>query len=680
MKRMIVSAIALAAVAGVAHAGCPPVTVADPHGVKAGAFPQQYELAEFQKLAACQLTFAENPAIGRLNAMIKGNPAKLPPVARRLPAEPLVVAPYDAPGKYGGVLNGLSNASEAGTSDILSLRHVNFARYSDDLQTIVPYVAKGWKWNKDYTELTFYLRKGHKWSDGAPFTSADVKFWYDNVVMDKKIFAKPKPYALVAGKRMTVETPDDYTVVFRLPAPKPGLLATFATSYAQPFLPKHFLGRFHPAINKDADKLAQSFGFKDGYEAIKAYYGNSDWMDTASPMLNNPDKVKRLPRAVYPVLEPYVTVKETTEGRHFVANPYFFAVDTTGRQLPYISEIDETYANDKQVRILKLINGEVDYKTQSLDLTMAPILLENQKKGDYTVVLKPTIAFPTFSFNVTSADPEKRKIFGDLRFRKAMSMAINREEINEVAYFGQGKPMQYIAFSPRPDFIDAKWEKFAIRFDRDAARALLDEVGLKDADGDGFRDLPSGRKLVLNLQFATQGTPTKVAELVAQYWSDVGVKTTVKEITPDEYRSAQSANKLDVGNWKKSQPLAIIQANPELFKPPFENYFGHRNGMLWAEYIDSGGKKGLKPPKWVYELSGVIDAFQSATPGSEEAKKLGNRMVELMTSHLLFIGTILAPAPIYHRNALKNFPVFKTNSFEYYWAYPYRAIQWYFDK
>ncbi len=679
MKRLIISAVALAAMAGTALAGCPAVTVANPQGVKAGAFPEQYDLAEFQKLAGCKLQFKGNPAAEKLNAMIKGNP-KLPPVAQRLPQEPLVVAPYESIGKHGGTLHGISNASEAGTSDMLALRHVNFARYSDDLQTIVPYVAKGWKWNDDYTELTFYLRKGHKWSDGAPFTSADVKFWYDNFVMDKHIFAKPKAYALVAGKRMQVETPDPYTVVFKLPSPKPGLLSTFASSYAQPFLPKHFLGQFHPAINKDADKLAQKYGFKDGYALLKAYYGNSDWMDTGSPMLNSPDKVGKLPKAVYPTLESHILVKETTEGRHLVANPYFFAVDTQGNQLPYINEIDETYANDKQVRILKLINGEVDYKTQSLDLTMAPILLENQKKGDYTVELKPMISYPTFSFNVTHPDPEKRKIFSDLRFRKAMSMAINRKEINEVAYFGQGTPRQYIGFSPRPDFIDAKWEKFAITYDPAKAKALLDEIGLKDKDGDGFRDLPSGKKLVLNIRFATQGTPTKEAELWAQYWSDVGIKTTIKEVTPDEYRSAQSANKLEVGTWKKSQPLAIIQANPELFKPPFENYFGHRNGMLWAEYIDSKGKKGVKPPAWVMEMSKTIDAFQAAKPGSEEQKKLGNKLVEMMTGHLLFTGTVLAPSPVYHRNALKNVPSFKTASFEYYWNYPYRAIQWYFAK
>lgn len=679
MKRIMVVAVTLIAVTGTAFAGCPGVTVANPQGVKAGIFLQQYELAEFQKLAGCQMGFRDNPAIEKLNGKIRGNP-KLAPVTERLPEEPLVIVPYGSIGKYGGTLDGISNASEAGTSDLLSLRHVNFVRYSEDLQTIVPNVAKGWKWNKDFTELTFYLRKGHKWSDGAPFTSADVKFWYDHFEMDKKIFAKPKSYALVAGQPMTVETPDSYTVVFKLPSPKPGLLATFATSYAQPFLPKHFLGKFHPAINKDADKLAQSYGFKDGYALLKAYYGNSDWMDTGTPMLNSPKQVDKLPKSVYPTLEAYIVVKETTEGRHLVANPHYFVVDTAGNQLPYINEIDETYANDKQVRQLKLINGEVDYKVQSLDLTMAPLLLENQEKGNYTVELKPMISFPTFSFNVTSADLEKRKVFDDVRFRKAMSIAINRDEINQVAYFGQGTPRQYIAFSPRPDFIDPKWENYATKYDPAKAKALLDEVGLKDTDGDGFRELPNGKKLVLNLRFAIQGTPTKEAELVAQYWSDVGIQTMVKEITPDEYRSSQGTNKVDVGNWRKSQPLAIIQANPELFKPPFDNYFGHRTGLLWAEYIDSKGAKGVKPSKWVYELSDTIDAFQSAVPGTREARNLGNKLVELMTSHLLFIGTVRAVSPVYHSNALKNFPSFKTASYEYYYAYPYRPNQWYFDE
>lgn len=679
MKRILLTGVALLALAAAARAECPAVTLADMKGVPAGAYPGQYELAEFEQLASCKLAFAENPGIGEMNGRIQGNP-ELPPLAERLPEEPLVVAPYEMIGKYGGTLDALSNATEAGTSDFMSTRHVNLVRYSDDLQTIVPNIAKGWEWNADYTELTFFLRRGHKWSDGQPFTAEDVKFWYDNLALDPKVIEKPKDYVLVAGERMEVEVVDPQTVKFKLPAPKPGLLAHFATHFGQGFQPKHFLGKFHPAVSADADAYAQSLGFADGYDAIKAYYGNSDWMDTATPMLNSPDKVASLPAAATPTLESHILIRETTEGRHLVANPYFHMVDTAGNQLPYINEQDEVFINDHEVRLLKLVNGEVDYKSQSLQLSDAPILLENQEKGGYVVQLKPKIAMHAFSFNVTSDDPEKRKVFGDLRFRRAMSIAINRDELNETAYFGQGTPRQYIGFSPAPDFVDPKWESYAIEFDPDGAKALLDEIGMADKDGDGFRELPNGAKFVLNMQFATQGIAGQVVELVGQYWSNVGIQTTVKEVTPDEYRSAQSSNQLDIGMWEKGQPLGIILGNNELWVPPFENYFGHRVGLLWAEWVDSNGAKGVEPPDFVKQLIADINAFQSTPVGTPESNEVGARMVQNMTENLLFIGTALTPDPIFVRAAVKNFPEFKTASYEYYRTYPYRAHQWFLDE
>ncbi len=681
MRRILYSGVALVAMTAASYAaGCPAVTVADPMGVPAGKYPQQYELSEFQKLANCTLEFSENPAIAELNARIRGNPADLPPVEQRLPEEPLVVAPYDEIGKYGGVFDVLSNATEAGTSDFLSVRHVNLVRFSDDLQTIVPDVAKDWKWNDDFTELTFYLRKGHKWSDGQPFTSADVKYWYDNLALNPDVIAKPKDYVLVGGERMTVETPDETTVVFKLPAPKPGLLAHFASSYAQGFQPKHFLGRFDPKLNPDADKLAQSMGFENGYAVISAYYGNSDWTDTATPMLNSPDKLDKLPANTMPTLESHILVAESTEGRHLVANPYYFMVDTAGNQLPYISEQDEIFVNDNEVRILKLVNAEVDYKAQSLQLPDAPLLLENQEKGNYTVDLKPEITIPTFAFNVTDEDLEKRKVFGDLRFRKAMSVAINRAEINEVAFFGLGEPKQYIGFSPAPSFVDPKWSQYMAQYDPDMANRLLDEIGMKDLDGDGFRELPNGDKLVVNLQFSTQGVAGQLVELVGQNWADVGIQTTVKEVTPDEYRSAQSSNQLDVMMWRKSQPLAIVMGNNELWVPPYENYFGLRNAMLWAEWVDSNGASGVEPPEYAKQLIADINAFQSTQTGTPESDALGARLVKNMTENLLFIGTVQAPAPIYHNNNLKNFPEFKTQSYEYYRTTPYRPDQWFLDE
>lgn len=679
MKRYLYSSIAVLALPAAAYANCPAITVADMGGVAPGAYPQQFEAAEFQAAAGCTLAFSEHPDIAALNGQIAGN-GELAPVAERLPEEPLIVVPYDSVGKYGGTLDALSNATEAGTSDFMSVRHVNFVRYSDDLQTIVPNVAKSWEWNDDYTQLTFTLRKGHKWSDGEPFTSADVKFWYDNLQMDPNVYESPKDYSLVAGQPMTVETPDDVTVIFKLPAPKPGLLAHFATSYAQGFQPKHFLGKFHPAINPDADSYAQSLGFENGYDAIRAYYGSSDWMDTPTPMLAKPDMVGGLPKHTTPTLESHIYITDTTEGRHLVANPYFFQVDPTGQQLPYIGEQDEVYINDNEVRILKLVNGEVDYKSQSVRLESAPLLLENQEKGNYSIQLKPTVGMPAFSFNLTSEDEAKRAVFNDIRFREAMSVAINRDELNEIAYFGQGSPSQIAPFNPAPDFVDPKWESYKAEFDPETSKALLDEIGMVDTDGDGFRELPNGDQIVLNMQFSTQGIAGKVVELVGQNWAEVGVQTQVKEVTPDEYRSAQSANKLDIGLWQYGAPLAIHLGLNSFFRPPFGTYFEHRTGMLWAEWLDSDGATGIEPPDYAKKLAADIDAFQSAIPGTDESNALGAALVENFVSNLVMIGTVKAPEPVYASNKLKNFTEFKTWSYEYYRSYPYRPTQWWLDE
>jgi peptide/nickel transport system substrate-binding protein len=679
MKKILLSGAAIALLPMAAYANCPAISMEDMQGVAAGAFPQQYELSEFQAAANCTMEFSANPDSAALNARIQGN-GELPSLADRLPSEPLVMVPYASVGKYGGVLDVLSNATEAGTSDFLSVRHVNLVRYSDDLQTIVPNIAKSWEWNGDFTQLTFHLREGHKWSDGAPFTSADVKFWYDGLMMDENIFSSPKDYVLVAGERMTVDTPDATTVVFNLPAPKPGLLAHFATSYAQGFQPMHFLGQFHPSINADADSYAQSLGFENGYDAIKAYYGNSDWTDTPSPMLSRPDIAGSLPKGTVPTLESHIYVTDTTEGRHLVANPYFHQVDVTGQQLPYISEQDEVYINDNEVRILKLVNGEVDYKSQSLQLASAPILLENQESGDYQIHLRPEITMGVFGFNVTHEDEAKRAVFGDVRFREAMSVAINRDELNEVGFFGLGTPEQYVGFSPLPEFVDPAWKEYKANYDPAAANALLDAMGMADTDGDGMREMPGGEKLVLNLNFSTQGIAGQTVELVSQFWADVGIASVVKEVTPDEYRSAQSSNQLDVAMWRKSQPLAIVLGNNELWVPPYENYFGVRNAMLWAEWVDSNGSAGVEPDQWAKDMIDDINALQSADQASAEFAEIGSRMVKNMVENLMFIGTVNAPAPIYQSNRLNNFADFKTHSYEYYRTYPYRATQWWLDE
>ncbi len=663
--------------AGQADGGCPAVTVANDQGVAAGAFPQQYDLAEFQELAGCELAFSENPSIAELNARIGGNPADLPPVAERLPEESLVVAPYDSIGVYGGVLDGLSNATEAGTSDLLSLRHVNLVRYSDDLQTIVPNVAKGWQWNDDFTELTFSLRKGHKWSDGEPFTAEDVKFWYDDLILNTDIYPETPSRWLFDGEPMMVEVVDETTVKWTFPVPAPGVLNLMAVDYGQPFQPKHFLSQFHITYNPDADALAEEKGFENWAELLNNYYGGSDWKDVPSPLIDDSDTI------VVPTLESHILVEETSEGRRIVANPFFHMVDTAGNQLPYINEINEVYMPDEEVRNLKITNGEVDYKTQAVFIENYSLYKENEAKGNYTVDLPVALGQNVFyAFNTTHKDEELRTIFNDLRFRQAMSLALNRDEINEVVYLGQGRPMQATPADPRTvTFVTEDHLTAFIEYDPDRAKSLLDEMGLVDSDGDGFREKLDGSPLVLLIQYSNQGAPVRLHELVKDYWEAVGIRADLKEVTSDEYREQANNNDLDLTVWRNDNTSGVtISGNTVRFIPPFGSYFNPGTGFEWDNWMNSDGAEGIEPPEDVKRLYELSTEWLQYSLGSEESNRIGAEIVDIHVQNLWKIGIVGdLSEPVVHHNTLANFPTYTARSYDYYWSYPYRAQQWYFN-
>jgi len=674
---------AMACFASAASAACPPATVADMQGVAAGAYPQQFELAEFEKLASCDLAFTANPKIAAFNAKILGNGA-LPALRERLPAEPLVVAPYAAIGAYGGVITGLSKGTESGTSDLLSVRHVNFARYADDLQTVVPNVADGWSWNAEFTELTITLRKGHKWSDGAPFTADDVAFWHNHLILNPDVYEKTPERWLFAGKPATVEAVDAETVKFTFPAPTPGILNRFAVDYGQPFQPKHFLGQFVKAINPDADKVAQNHGFANGAEAIDFYSGGSDWKDVPSPLLKDAEKASKIGRAVVPTLESHIVVDESAEGRKLVANPYFHMVDTAGQQLPYIPEIVETYVGDKEVQNLKIMNGEVIWKQQAIFLEDFPLLKENEGKGGYTVSFAPTFGENVFySFNRTHKDPVLRKVFNDLRFNRAMSLAINRDEINEIVYLGQGKPMQGVPAEVKTvSFVEDSHLTKDIEHDPATAKKLLAEMGLKDSNGDGTLELPDGRPFVVRLVYSSQGAPVKMQELVRDYWSEVGVRVDLKEVTSDEYRAGGNNNELDVTVWKYDGNAGpTISQDITVFVPPFGDFFNPGTGFAWASWKKTGGKEGIEPPADIKKLWDLGQKFIQVEFGSDESNSIGREITDIHVDNMLKIGTVGdIVAPFMYRNDLKNVQPLTAKTYDFYWAYPYRPQQWFLAK
>ena len=663
-------------------AACPTATVEDMKGLSS-QYPQQFELAEFLSAGSCEMAFAENPNIGDLNGRILGN-ADLPAVADRLPVEPLVVAPYAAIGTYGGVITGLSKGTESGTSDLLSLRHVNFVRYADDLQTVVPNVAKAWSWNDDYTQLTVTLRKGHKWSDGAPFTAEDVAFWMNDIIYNADVYDKTPDRWLFAGDRVVTEAVDETTVKFTFPVPTPGILNRFAVDYGQPFQPKHFLGQFIPKYNPDAEKLAKEHGFENAAAAVDFYYGGSDWKDVPSPLLKNPELAAKIGRAVVPTLESHIVVEESAEGRKLVANPYFHMVDTAGNQLPYIPEINETYVGDKEVQNLKIMNGEVVWKQQAIFLEDFPLLKENEGKGGYTVTFAPTLGENVFfSFNRTHKDVVLREIFNDVRFNRAMSLAMNRDEINEIVYLGQGRPMQGVPAEPKTvSFISEETLSRDIAYDVDAAKGLLAEMGLKDSDGDGTLERPDGKPLVVRLVYSSQGVPVKMMELVRDYWSAVGVRVDLKEVTSDEYRSAGNNNDLDLTTWKYDGNAGpTISQDTTVFVPPFGDFFNPGTGAAWAAWKKTNGAEGIEPPADIKKLWDLSAKFIQVEMGTDESNRIGAEIVKIHTDNMLKIGTVGdIVAPFMWRNDLQNVKPIKAKTYDFYWAYPYRPHQWFLSK
>ncbi len=643
-------------------------------GMPAGKYPLQYDLDEFEKLTGRRLSFSENPDIDKLNKELNGDKS-LPAVEKRLPAEPLIFLPYREIGSYGGRLRGLSKSPESGTSDVLSTRHVNLLRYHEDLKIIVPCVAKGWKYNDDYTELTVYLRRGHKWSDGAPFTSEDIAFWYNDIKLNEEYYKNVESQWVFGGKPMQVKAIDETTVRFTFSEPAPNFVIFLAITYRQPFQPKHVLSRFHPQYNPNADQEAKQLGFKDWIERFRLYF--HDWKDSYHP-LSGPKGTQ----VNIPTLESHVLVEETSEFRRLVANPYFFMVDVAGNQLPYINEHYEIFSENVSVTILKLMNGEIDYKQQTLYLDNYPELKQKEiSGGSYRVLLRPAISTVVYyTFNITHQDPEKAKIFGDLRFRQAMSLAMNRNEINEIVYLGQGKPKQALPADPAMlDFVDEKYVRQFTEYNPKRANALLDEMGLTKRDKDGFRLRFDGKSLLVLLQYAPQGGPTQIHELMKKYWEDVGVRTDIKEVTSDLYRQQTGVNKHDIATWENDYASsAKLAGDTQIMFPPFGSQINKRTGILWDDWVLSKGAKGIEPPEDIKRLYDLAIEFKSYPLGSEESNRIGAEIVKIHAENLISFGVVGdTPIPVYVHNRLGNFGGFDPAGYPYYWAYPFRPHQWY---
>lgn len=586
--------------------------------------PEQKAAAEAPAAAA---EGKEAPMLAELVAA-----GQLPPLEERLPKEPLIVQPVDSVGKYGGTwrraFKGIKDFHAFGR--IIYDPMLRWPR--DPKDNVQPGLAKEWSWSEDGTELTLILREGLKWSDGAPFTSADVTFWWEDIEKDANITPAIHSEWVVAGEPMVVEAVDDLTIKLKFAGPN-GLAETVGLAFHGNqwplgferfgfFAPRHYLEQFHPKYNSDVTDYAL---FEE-----KAFDYNTE----------------------RPVMTPW-RISEWEAGATYMLaerNPYYWKVDPDGKQLPYIDYVRFELVEDDEAINLMGIAGDIDMQNRGMSFNNITVFQENAEKGGYHMGLWSTAnaSHMTFFPNQSYSDPKYRALMQDVRFRRALSLAMDRDLMNEIAYLGQGTPQTTTVVKSsalyQEDIADIYGEH-----DPDAAKALLDEIGLP-VGSDGNRTFEDGTPIELIVETQSSDATLDIAELAVESWNQIGLKTTLKTMTRDIYWPRATANEVMIATWGTDRGL-VPMVDP-IYQFPFDerSWMGPSFG-IWYK---SGGELGEEPPEWFAEAMGLYDQYR-ASINPDEQIEIGKQLVRLATENLWVIGTVgQAPSPVVIKNDFKN--------------------------
>ncbi|WP_109317345.1 ABC transporter substrate-binding protein [Pseudovibrio ascidiaceicola] len=571
---------------------------------------------------------------------------QLPPVEERLPKNPRVIPVYDSIGTYGGVMKrAFKGPSDRwGPTKLMEERVVETYMDGDKNLSLVPGWVGEYSVSEDARDFTFTIREGLRWSDGAPVTTRDVRFWYEDVFLNEDLMPSIKALYTSNGVPMKLSFADDYTFTVSFEKPYPLFLTVLAKeSTGRPGLdrpgfiePFHYLKDYHPAY-ADPTKL----------EAAIAKYGAKKWTDLwdskgqIQAWWFNPDM---------PVLTAWrVKTPPPSDTVVMERNPYYYGVDAEGNQLPYIDQIEHRLFQDPQAINFMAIQGEIDLQNRHINVADFTLLKENESKGDYTIE-KWTKAL-TWSIipNLNSKDKVKQALFEDIRFREALNISVDRETVNELAFSGLGEARQASPISGSP-FYDEEAEARWTEYDPDKAAELLDAIGLTEQDGDGYRLMSDGRRLslVLETRWDIQG---ELLEVVRTYWQDVGIEVLVRIIDRTLYQQHVDTADFDMvlDTFDRS---SVITADPLRFLGRYgfaQSYFN-----WWS----TNGKSGEEPPK-DHPIRDVWKAWEGAQTAHslEEANAYAQQMVTLHKQYGWHVGLVgETPAVYVRKNSLKNFP------------------------
>ena len=569
----------------------------------------------------------------------------MPPAHERLPEDPLVVD-LEAKGREFGEQGGTLRTLVSRSKDVRQMVVYGYARLVgyDENYEIYPDILRDIE-VEEGRKFTLHLRRGHRWSDGTPFTSADFEYYWKYVALNPELSPSGPPQNLyVDGVLSEWSFPDAHTVVIEWPKPNPQFLQLLAQ--ASPFFiyrPSHYLKQFHAEF-VDKKTLRK--------EIKKAR------VRTWAALHNDRDNMYKFDNPELPTLQPWVNATTGKTSRQlFVRNPYFHRVDKRGTQLPYIDVVQMTVVGGGLIAA-KANAGEVDLQARGLDFPDISILKKGEVDGaGYKTLLWANGAANQIAIypNLNFADPVWREIMRDVRFRRALSMAIDRRMINRALYFGLAKEGGMTALAKSPFFETENLFRWSVYYPA-KANALLDEMGLTERTPDGIRLLPDGRPMEFVVETAGERQEVENAlAIITDTWREVGIKLIMRPLDRDILRNRVYSGLSMAAVWFGwDNGLPQHDTPPEYLAPTHQEFFAWPK---WGQYYQTGGEVGeapdIEPARRLMELNYAW--METQVPSTREA--IWREMLDIHADQQFGIGILAeAPQPVVVSDRLRNVP------------------------
>ncbi len=563
----------------------------------------------------------------------------------RIPDTPLVVD-LEAKGRQFGTQGGTLRTMVTRTKDVRQMVVYGYARLVgyDHEYELQPDILRDVEVEAGRI-FTLHLRPGHRWSDGAPFTSADFQYWWDHVAQNAELSPNGPPEVMRMGDDIATMTfPDDVTVVVEFPRANPNFLQSLAQA-SPPFIyrPAHYLKQFHVDFNT-MEQMEEMIDAK----RVRGW----------APLHNKLDNMYKFDNHELPTLQPWKPASTGAAMRHlFVRNPYFHRIDARGTHLPYIDVVEMDIVGSGLVAA-KANAGESDLQARGLDFRDTSILKKGEADGaPYRTYLWSNGAASQIAIypNLNFADPVWREVMRDARFRRALSLGIDRRMINRALYFGLGKEGGMTALAKSPLFDPANLTQWAI-YDPDTANLMLDQMGLDRRDASGTRLLPDGRPMEFVIETAGERQEVENAlAIITDTWRDIGIKLIMRPLDRDILRNRVFSGVTMASVWYGwDNGIPGPNTPPTYLAPTDQVFFAWPK---WGQHYQTHGSAGepidMPEAERLMELS---KAWQR-TDDRQERTAIWREMLEIHADNQFGIGILSeAPQPVVVSDRLRNVP------------------------